>query len=360
MAEKSDRRAFLNKTLLGAAGLGAAYSLEEKILLTALEGQAAEVGPPKAEPAGSLPHGKIGNVSISRLFLGGNLIGGWAHSRDLMYVSQLFKAYNTEAKIFETLAIAEQHGINTVLIDPVSQNVVEKYKRQRGGKIQTMVCMHPDADEGQMDREIKDLVDKGATLVYTHGEVTDGHTRAERVHVLARCMELIKKHGVPAGIGSHSLETPMACREAGRPRGLLREDLAHGPLLVGHPAGKARGMVLVQAADFGPRRLPRQHVVPGCGEDDCLHGKREEALGSVQGHGGRRDPAANGFSLRLPPRRRLRGCRDVRLPHRGRREARRRRPAEARPAQARLVLIYPRLFAQRSTIASPGHSWSGR
>ena len=215
MAEKSDRRAFLNKTLLGAAGLGAAYSLEEKILLTALEGQAAENAPPKAEAAGSLPHGKIGNVSISRLFLGGNLIGGWAHSRDLMYVSQLFKAYNTDAKVFETLQLAEQHGINTVLIDPVSQNVVEKYKRQRGGKIQTMVCMHPDADEGQMDREIKDLVDKGATLVYTHGEVTDGHTRAERVHVLARCMELIKKHGVPAGIGSHSLETPMACEKQG-------------------------------------------------------------------------------------------------------------------------------------------------
>jgi hypothetical protein len=217
MAEKSDRRAFLNKTLLGAAGLGAAYSLEEKILLNALEGQtqAAETSPAKAAAAGSLPHGKIGNVSISRLFLGGNLIGGWAHSRDLMYVSQLFKAYNTDAKVFETLALAEQHGINTVLIDPVSQNVVEKYKRERGGKIQTMVCMHPDADEGQMDREIKDLVDKGATLVYTHGELTDGHTRAERVHVLARCMELIKKHGVPAGIGSHSLETPMACQQQG-------------------------------------------------------------------------------------------------------------------------------------------------
>ncbi len=215
MAEKSDRRAFLNKTLLGAAGLGAAYSLEEKILLNALEGQAAEIGPPKAAAAGSLPHGKIGNVSISRLFLGGNLIGGWAHSRDLMYVSQLFKAYNTDAKVFETLAIAEQHGINTVLIDPVSQNVVEKYKRERGGKIQTMVCIHPDADEGQMDREIKDLVDKGATLLYTHGELTDGHTRAERVHVLAKAMELIKKQGVPAGIGSHSLETPMACEKQG-------------------------------------------------------------------------------------------------------------------------------------------------
>jgi hypothetical protein len=40
------------------------------------------------------------------------LIGGWAHSRDLTYVSSLFKAYNTEAKIFETLELAEQCGIN--------------------------------------------------------------------------------------------------------------------------------------------------------------------------------------------------------------------------------------------------------
>jgi aspartate aminotransferase len=29
--------------------------------------------------------GKIGNVALSRLLIGGNLIGGWAHSRDLMY-----------------------------------------------------------------------------------------------------------------------------------------------------------------------------------------------------------------------------------------------------------------------------------
>ncbi|MCK7538532.1 MAG: hypothetical protein MZV63_50020 [Marinilabiliales bacterium] len=43
--------------------------------------------------------GKIGNHEISRLIMGGNLIGGWAHSRDLLYVSSLFRAYNTERKI---------------------------------------------------------------------------------------------------------------------------------------------------------------------------------------------------------------------------------------------------------------------
>ena len=34
-----------------------------------------------------MPRGKIDKVKISRLILGGNLIGGVAHSRDLKYVS---------------------------------------------------------------------------------------------------------------------------------------------------------------------------------------------------------------------------------------------------------------------------------
>ena len=65
-----------------------------------------------------MPRGKIKSVSISRLLIGGNLIGGWAHARDLIYMSKLFKAYNTESKIFETLELCEQCGINTIQVDP--------------------------------------------------------------------------------------------------------------------------------------------------------------------------------------------------------------------------------------------------
>ncbi len=157
-----------------------------------------------------MPYGKIGNVRISRIFLGGNLIGGWRHSRDLLYVSNLFKAYNTDTKICETLQMAEQHGVNTVLIDPLCQRVVEKYKKERGGKIQTMVCISPTEDEGKMRDQIKQLIDNGATMLYTHGEVTDHHTMGNRVEVLGKAIDLMKQQGVPAGIGSHSLETPIA------------------------------------------------------------------------------------------------------------------------------------------------------
>ncbi len=204
------RRSFLNQALLGAAGVGAAFSLEENILLAALKKGDLKEKPRPAVPSGSLPSGRIGKVTISRLFLGGNLIGGWAHSRDLMYVSRLFRAYNTRAKVFETLALAEQCGINTILIDPGVADTIWEYHR-RGGKIQTMVCIHPDPDTARMKAEIKSLVDRGATLLYTHGEVTDRLTRAGRIEVLAWALDLMKAQGVPAGIGSHSLEVPIAC-----------------------------------------------------------------------------------------------------------------------------------------------------
>ena len=61
-----------------------------------------------------IPCGAIGKVKISRMLLGGNLIAGHMHARDLKYVGSLFRAYATEEKILETLKVAEQHGINTV------------------------------------------------------------------------------------------------------------------------------------------------------------------------------------------------------------------------------------------------------
>ncbi len=219
MAKKTDRRSFLNKTLLGAAGVGAAVSLEERILLAAVDqgqaspqaGQGSQAPKPDIDPA-SMPCGKIGNVTVSRLFLGGNLIGGFSHSRDLLYVSKLFTTYNTEAKIFETLALAEACGINTVLVNPNELETVLKYK-QRGGKIQTMVCVTTFDDPARTADQVKRLVDQGTTMLYTHGEQTDRQTMAGRIDVIGHTMDLIKAHGIPAGIGSHSLETPIAAEK---------------------------------------------------------------------------------------------------------------------------------------------------
>jgi hypothetical protein len=221
MAGKTDRRCFLTRGVLGAAGIGAAYgSIEERTLLAAMQEGAAQTSrsgteTPKTDiPPGSLPCGKIGKVSVSRFLMGGNLIGGWAHSRDLMYASKLFTSYNTEAKIFETLEIAQACGINTIQIDPRCWDPVTKYNRNRASKIQTMICIPLIEDKAKMSEEIKRQADLGATLLYSHGGVTDGFMmKGGRMDVIGQMVDLVKAQGLPAGVGGHSLNMPMACEK---------------------------------------------------------------------------------------------------------------------------------------------------
>jgi hypothetical protein len=212
MNDKTNRRSFLNTAMCGAAGAGVAWTLEERILLAALEDGAGQDAPPKPSIApGSLPCGKIGNVSVSRLFMGSNLIGGWSHSRDLLYMSQLFKAYNTERKIFDSLEIAEQCGINTI-IDP-GQELIDKYRRERNGKMQTLVCFGVEYDKVKLRDQIKSLVDHGNAMIYTHGEATDRAIMDGKMDTIGLTLDLIHEQGVPAGVGAHSLETPIVCEK---------------------------------------------------------------------------------------------------------------------------------------------------
>ena len=221
MADKTDRRCFLARGVLGAAGVGAAFSsIEENTLAAAIKDGSAqpsqsETNKPKTDiPAGSLPCGKIKGVSLSRLMIGGNLIGGWAHSRDLMYASKLFTSYNTEAKIFETLELAQACGINTIQMDPKCWPEVTKYNQGRATKIQTMVCIPFFPDKDKMNEEIKRHIDLGATFIYSHGGVTDGHMmKGGKIDVIAQMVDLIKAQGVPAGVGGHSLNMPMTCEK---------------------------------------------------------------------------------------------------------------------------------------------------
>lgn len=123
---------------LGVLGLGA-FRETQKYGVDTLSGATIQVGGLDiSELKGELPKGKIGDHEISRLVAGGNLIGGWAHSRDLRYVHSLFRAYNTEKKIFETLMLAEEAGINTINIGFPTNETMAKYKRITGSKIKVI------------------------------------------------------------------------------------------------------------------------------------------------------------------------------------------------------------------------------
>lgn len=214
MRHQTSRRCFLS-TAAFVAAMGAAVSREEQILLAAQQGAASEEKKTSSEIALQMPHGKVRDISISRLVIGGNLIGGFAHSRDLVYISRLLKAYNTEEKVFETLALAEAHGINTIQCNPACLPLVEKYNRERGGKLQAIVCITPDANKDAVRREIDEVLSHGATMLYTHGGRSEPPVMAGRLDVLANTVECIKEAGVPAGIGSHSLTVTIECEKNG-------------------------------------------------------------------------------------------------------------------------------------------------
>ncbi len=206
------RRGLIAGSLVGAAGI---MGLEERILLAAMQ-EANEPNKPKAPltppQAESMPTGKIGKLTISRMILGGNLIGGWAHSRDLIYVSALFKAYNTKEKIFETLAIAEQHGINTILLADSLLDIISKYKKETGGKIQTIVDFKP--NENNPSAGIDKVIEKGADTIYIHGASGDKLVKTNRTDVIQKTIEYIRSKGLAAGIGGHSYYVLEQCKEA--------------------------------------------------------------------------------------------------------------------------------------------------
>ncbi|MGA2034154.1 MAG: hypothetical protein ABSG68_18070 [Thermoguttaceae bacterium] len=206
MSSQFNRRDFIAYSMAASAGSS----------LAAQAGAAPvqeEDAPPKpAIAAGSkntLPTGKIGKLTLSRLISGGNLISGWAHSRDLHYVPALMRAYNTEEKVMDTLQLLEEHGVNTIIADPAKKcmDIFGRYWKQRGGKIQWIAEGHPDLDDWKTN--IKRSIDFGASAIYIQGVICDNWYNANHLDLAARCVEFIKSHGVPGGIGAHKLDVVM-------------------------------------------------------------------------------------------------------------------------------------------------------
>jgi hypothetical protein len=177
-----------------------------------------------AQTAGApaLPKGEIGKLKVSRLLLGGNLLTHYTHSRDLKYVYNLARHYNTEQKLLETLALAEAHGIDTLAVhpDPPLMPILKKH-RARGGKIKWILSTEPPGDapvEPDLEkhkRRVAELVEHGADAIYLWGVRTDQLVKAGKIEMVGRAVEIMKKTGLPTGVGGHALQTVTECEKNG-------------------------------------------------------------------------------------------------------------------------------------------------
>ena len=225
MANKQTRRDFVRcsiATAAAAAGIGA-MSLEEKTLLAqaaapsaggAGDKPAAPAEPVKPSSKNQLPTGKIGDLTISRIILGGNLMGGWAHSRELMYVSDLVVHYHTDQKVLDTFQLAEEHGITCFNSHPNAGKLVQRYRKERGGKMQWMVQAFPD-ERGNFGPCVRAAVEQGVNLIQIQGGVCDEYVEKGKVDLLDKGIRYIQAQGLPAAIAAHSLDVIKACEKAG-------------------------------------------------------------------------------------------------------------------------------------------------
>jgi len=201
MAQKMTRRSFVKESARLTAAVTVAGSVLKPRLTAAAPSNAAD----------PMPMGRIGKQEFSRLMLGGNLISGYSHSRDLSYVSALMRRYNTPAKIRETLEIAESHGINVMnlwIMDGIT-HLREHWKN--GGKMKFIAQARVNQNDPLM--QFKKAVDEGASAVHPTGDTTDGLVAQGQLGLISKIVEFVRSQGVPAGIGYHgfkALETTIA------------------------------------------------------------------------------------------------------------------------------------------------------
>ena len=212
MSKSCNRRKFMARSLGVTTGMLAGLSYEHQALFAQLVDH-SEYGK-KKEPVKGLQKGRFGELEVSRLIVGGNLISGSAHAGDLLYQSALMTHYFTDEKIRETWALSEQNGINTTLMraDP---HVVRNYQayQKRGGRLHWIAQSAP--EQGDPVENAKMARDNGAYAVYYHGGRCDNKVKEGKIDEVGEIIEGMKKTGIFAGVGGHRLETIKACEEAG-------------------------------------------------------------------------------------------------------------------------------------------------
>ncbi len=153
-----------------------------------------------------IPKGKLAGLDVGRIICGGNLISGFAHSRDLIYVSTFLKRYFSQKKVMDTFWLCEECGINTTAVsarkEPVE--ILNTYWKN-GGKIQWIAPVYPRTKDYK--ENIDFAIDNGASAAMIMGNIGDSWARAGQWELIATTLEYIKSKGVPAGLAGHEIAT---------------------------------------------------------------------------------------------------------------------------------------------------------
>lgn len=186
---RESRRDFLAK----AAGVA---------LTAAAATEAGAVAQTPAAPAPALPRITIGGVSIARMVIGCNPIGGWSHQtrNTTLAMTDYFTLENT----VRFLQRCEAAGLDTWLTYWDDKPLRALKARWEQGSQLRPYFMGELPEGGRLSREV---LEYRTRYFVHHGNVTDGLFRAgrrEQVHDFVKRVH--DQLGVPAGISAHDPE----------------------------------------------------------------------------------------------------------------------------------------------------------
>jgi hypothetical protein len=207
MKTQINRRGFVKSSLLASA----AIPLGLRSQTPSVPETASSPGSSASQTEGTMPRGQIGGQAFSRLMLGGNLIGGYAHSRDLSYVATLMRRYNTESKIRETLELAETQGINAINTWVMQENASLFAHWKNGGKMKWIAQVRIDAGGGCS--QIQQAIDQGAAGVHVTGDTAEALLAQGKFEKVGETVEMIKSQNCIAGVAAHDLRVIVECEK---------------------------------------------------------------------------------------------------------------------------------------------------
>ncbi|MDO8682112.1 MAG: hypothetical protein Q7N50_01330 [Armatimonadota bacterium] len=151
----------------------------------------------------TLPQVQLGNLTVSRLMVGGNPFAGNSHLS--VELSNDMLDYYTVANIKNDLRECERCGITTAQLraDMHIRRLLKEYWDE-GGAIKWLAQTAPEI--GDFPTYVQQIKAWGASAVYLHGGVTDEHYQMGRLGVMRERLKMMRDLGVAIGLGAHDPE----------------------------------------------------------------------------------------------------------------------------------------------------------
>jgi hypothetical protein len=194
-----------------------------------------------------MPAARIGNLTLGRLICGSNLISLNMHARDLDYVTTLAANYNTEERIFMTLKLCEEYGINSAVMK--NHNFkhfrLSNYWDDWGGKMKWLADVIT-TDIDSYEKLLVEHLELGASGAYLWGGASDIWYYQKKKDNIIKAYEIMRKYNIPVGVCAHRLEPIKFCEKEDLKPDFYMKTLHHDRYWSAHPKAGRRYMEMYE------------------------------------------------------------------------------------------------------------------